>query len=384
MVLYTIEYKTMSATEEKQAWENYREQELARMTVLLKQLGYALDAKQVHTGGERYLMAGARDVGGGGRKLVLAGQRMTDGKRVIIKVSSDPAGIKEIERERTSRTVLHTLNFAHYAFSSPEELLYENKDGHVVFITSYIEEERTFIEHELDEQFFLALHAFETQEGVHATTSAHTDAIKETFGTVGSVEYLALFEKFRENATTADPDNAELKEVFARASVFLHDNRVVIERYSGFLTHSDFSPQNLRVSGRTLYLLDYASIYFGNKYESWARFINFMTQHNPTLEMMLIDYVRKNRGEEEYLSLRLMRAYKLGFLLQFWTSSLAKTEGDLHELVRLRVNFWTKTLLSVLDDTPIPEELIRSYLIRQAELRSEEEKARQREILARK
>lgn len=373
----------MSALESKADWEKYRDTERKALEPILTDLGYSIDDKQVHTGGERYLMAGARDVGGGGRKLVLTGRRMKDEQRVIIKASSNPAGIKEIERERASRILLHTLNFAQYAFSSPEELLYVKKAGCLIFITSYIEEARTFIEHELHEQFFLALHAFETQEGVHATTYSHAQTVKETFGMVGAANYLSLFEKFHANAIASDPDNARLREVFARASKFLQENRTLIERYSGFLTHSDFSPQNLRVHNRTLYLLDYASIYFGNKYESWARFINFMTQHNPALEKMLIEYVRQNRGEEEYLSLRLMRVYKLGFLLQFWTDSLAQTEGDLHELVRLRVSFWTETLCAVLDDIPVPEELVHSYLIRQALLRSEEEKARQREILAR-
>lgn len=374
----------MNAMESKAAWEQYRDTELLAIRPILSELGFALDKQQVHIGGERYLMAGARDVGGGGKKLVLTGERTHDHKRVVIKVSSAPAGIQEIERERASRILLHTLNFAQYAFSSPEELLYVKRDGRLIFITSYIEEERTFIEHELEEQFFLALHAFETQEGVHATTSAHTQTIKDTFGIVGAADYLSLFEKFRKNAISSDPDNAKLADVFTRASAFLKENKTVIERYSGFLTHSDFSPQNLRVHNRTLFLLDYASIYFGNKYESWARFINFMTQHNPALERMLVEYVRKNRSEEEYLSLRLMRVYKLGFLLQFWTDSLAKTEGDLHELVRLRVSFWTETMRAVLDDTPVPEELVHSYLVQQAKLRSEEEKMRQREILARK
>ena len=39
-----------------------------------------------------------------------------------------------------------------------------------------------------------------------------------------------------------------------------------------------------------------------------------MVHHNPDLEKILSEYVRANRGEEEYLSLRLMRVYKLGFL----------------------------------------------------------------------
>jgi len=374
----------MGASDEKKAWEEYRERELHGARPRLEEFGYTLDANQVHTGGERYLMAGARDVGGGGRKLVLTGRRrVRDQSRVIIKVSSDRAGIREIERERASRVLLHTLNFAQYAFASPAELLYVKKDGYRIFITSYIEEERTFIEHELEEQFFLALHAFETQEGVHATTSAHAQTIKETFGIVGAEEYLSLFATFRKNTLSCDPDNERLAEVFGRASIFLNENHTIIERYSGFLTHSDFSPQNLRIQNRTLFLLDYASIYFGNKYEGWARFINFMIQHNPALERMLTEYVRQNRSAEEYLSLRLMRVYKIGFLLQFWTAALAKSEGDLHELVRLRVSFWTEALDAVLHDRPVSEDILRSYLKRQAELRSEEEKARQKEILAR-
>jgi|CXWL01.1.fsa_nt_gi hypothetical protein len=373
----------MGASDEKKAWDAYRERELRDAEPLLKKLGYTLDEKQVHTGGERYLMAGARDVGGGGRKLVLTGRRISDQSRVIIKVSSEPAGIREIERERASRVLLHSLNFATSTFSSPEELLFQKQDGRILFITSYIEEELTFIEHELEEQFFLALHAFETQESVHATTSAHAQTIEETFGIVGAKEYLELFETFRTNAISSDPENERMREVFNRTFAFLHEHRTVIERYSGFLTHSDFSPQNIRIRNRTLFLLDYASMYFGNKYESWARFINFMTQHNPALERMLVEYVRKNRGEEEHLSLRLMRMYKLGFLLQFWTAALAKSEGDLHALVRLRVSFWTEALDAVLRDTPISEDLLHSYLKKQATLRSDEEKARQREILAR-
>lgn len=373
----------MGANEEKRAWEAYRERELKEAVPLLKNLGYILDEKQVHTAGERYLMAGARDVGGGGRKLVLTGRSLSDDRRVVIKISSDPEGMKEIERERKSRVVLHTLDFAQNAFHSPDEILYEKREGKVVYITDYIEESQTFIEHELEEQFFLALQAFETQEGVQATTHSHAQTIKETFGMVGAAEYLAAFRDFKKRAEAADPTNSELREVFAKASRFLEENRVVIERYSGFLTHSDFSPQNMRIKSRLIYLLDYASIYFGNKYESWARFINFMTQHNPALEQLLVEYVRKNRSEEEYLSLRLMRVYKLGFLLQFWTAALEKTEGDLHTLVRLRVSFWTEAMKAVLNDTVVPDGLVRAYLEKQAGLRSEEERARQREILAR-
>lgn len=374
----------MKAIEAKKAWEEYRARELKTATSLLQSLGFTLDEKQVHIGGERYLMTGARDVGGGGKKLVLTGRRTSDGKRVVIKISSDAAGMKEIEREHASRIILHSLDFAVYTFSSPEEILYTKKDGHLIFITSYIEEERTFIEHELEEQFFIALQAFETQEGVHATTYAHARTIKEAFGMADASQYLAEFEMFRKNAIESDPDNTELSEAFSKASSFLKENETVIERYAGFLTHSDFSPQNLRVHDHTLFLLDYASIYFGNKYESWARFINFMIHHNPALEHMLVDYVRQNRSGEEYLSLRLMRVYKIGFLLQFYTDALGKTEGNLHTLTRLRVGFWTAAMNAVLADAPVSTDIVDAYRSDLEVLRSDEEKARQREILARK
>jgi hypothetical protein len=373
----------MGANERKD-WEEYCARELESAEPLLRARGFALDQIQVHTGGERYLMASARDVGGGGRKLVLTGHRVKDGLRVVIKVSSDRAGIREIERERMSRTMLHKLDFARGTFSSPDEILYESTHNYLLYITSYITETQTFMEHELEDQFFLALQAFETQEGVQATTYAHAKKVEEWFGLVGAEHYINLFEQFRTQALSSDPQNTSLAQAFDDASQFLHEHRTIIERYSGFLTHSDFSPQNMRIEDRTLYLLDYASMHFGNKYESWARLINFMTQHNPPLESALTTYVRENRGEEEYLSLRLMRVYKLGFLLQFWTGALARSEGNLHTLVRLRITFWTEALKAVLTDTRVSKDLVQSYLETQATLRSEDEKARQREILARK
>src|SRR3989344_1070851 len=96
----------------KRAWDIYRERELAGVTPYLQQLGFTIDTEQPHLGGERYLMAGTRDVGGGGFKLVLTGTHKKDNTRVVIKVSSSSAGIKEIERERECRRVLHALDFA--------------------------------------------------------------------------------------------------------------------------------------------------------------------------------------------------------------------------------------------------------------------------------
>ena len=73
----------------KNQWEEYRESEMREVAPILEELGFSLDETQVHTAGERFLMAGARDVGGGGYKLVLLGKRRSDGMRAVIKVSSE-------------------------------------------------------------------------------------------------------------------------------------------------------------------------------------------------------------------------------------------------------------------------------------------------------
>lgn len=366
---------------DKEVWEAYRAKELLRIQPVLEKLGYTLDATQVHTGGERYLMVHKRDVGGGGLKLVLTGVRTADSKKVVIKVSRDPEGILEIERERESREILSALPFAVWTFHMPQELLYEHVGEYVIFVTEYIEQEMPLLARTLDEQFFMTLRAFETQEGVHATTFEHAAAISDAFGISGADKYLESLDYFSAQAWASDPKNAELALALARTREFLHEHKTVIERYCGFLTHADFVPNNLRVQEHTLYLLDYASLYFGNKYESWARFLNYMVHHNPALESALMEYVRANRSAQEYLSLRLMRAYKLAFLLQFWTKALAHTAGDTHDLVRLRVTFWTKVLCYVLDDVPVPPEDVAFMVAQEARLRTDEEKARQRELI---
>ncbi len=371
----------MQATDDRNTWNAYRDAELAHLIPILADAGYRLDENQVHIGGERYLMAGARDVGGGGKKLVLTGTQLKDGERVLIKFSTEEAGRREIERERHARAVINTLDFAYHAFLTPRELLARNDANGTLSITEYIEQDRPLLSRPLEEQFFIALHAFETQEGVHATTNMHAQTIKKAFGSVGAREYREEFERFRAGAIENDPNNEPLKAALARASVFLREHATSIDRFSGFLTHADFVPNNLRIRGRDLYLLDYASIHFGNKYESWARFINFMTHHHRQLELALTRYVRENRGEEEYLNLRLMRAYKLGYLLMYHTSARERAEGALRELVRARITLWTHALVSVLDDTLPSEAVIDNYLAKLHSLRSDEEKARQREMI---
>ena len=368
----------MPHNNEQKVWEEYRERELRSAKPILERLGFVLDTLQPHTRGERFLMAGERDVGGGGRKLVLTGHG-ADGVRVIIKVSSDPEGKKEIDAERAARRTLHDLRFAYYVVHSPEEIAYVQEGGLTLFITRYIEQEKNFLERPLQEQFSLALAALKVQEGMHATTSSHVRAIRRAFGVWSAKEYLRSFAIFSENAARHEGGDTLIHSL-ARAQVFLEEHGEVIEQYCGFLTHADFVPHNLRVEGQTFYLLDYASLHFGNKYESWARFMNFMLLYNRPLEEALLQYVRDNRTPEEYIALRCMRIYKLGFLLSFYAESLGKTTGSVHTLSQLRLTFWLDVLQSLLEETCLSEERIEAYREARDQLRSPEEKERQKNL----
>ncbi len=358
----------------KKEWEAYRKQELNGVLPLLKKHGYILDADQIHIKGERYLMSG--------NKLVLIGHHKKNKRRVVIKLSSNLSGTKEILRERACRTIIQTIDFTYRAFFLPEEILFIEKNGYTISITAYIKQAQHFIDRPLEEQFFLSLRAFEMQEGAHVTTYAQEKSITDSLEMRDVKHYLSSFEEFKNNVLATDPSNTHLIAVFEKATKFLKEGTTIIERYSGFLTHSDFVPHNLRIVDNTIYLLDHTSLYFGNKYESWARFINFMVHHNPLLEHMLMTYVRQNRNADEYLTLRIMRVYKLGFLLQYYTGTLEKTSGDMQKLMRLRLAFWTRVLEAVLDDKHLPNEIVCSFLEEENVLRSEEEWQRRKEIIS--
>jgi hypothetical protein len=127
-------------------------------------------------------------------------------------------------------------------------------------------------------------------------------------------------------------------------------------------------------------MLDCSAVHFGNKYEGWARFLNYMLIHNPRLEQVLSSYIRANRGADEYLDLRLMRAYKIGYLLEYYARSLEKTSGDLRELTKLRLKFWLEMLKAVVTDAQPDPKISEEYRTGRDGLRSQEEKERQQEF----
>lgn len=351
--------------------------EIAVISGLLKPLGFSLDDKQPYMSGERYLALGMA-----GGKLVLAG---TDkkGMKVIIKASRQKEGIKEIESEKQSRDLIRSLSFANKKILIPEELFYGTRGDYIFLIILFIPQDKVFEAHTTEEQFFIALSAFEAQESFHATTYEHLRAVKKVFPVLSSVEYLHDFERLKKSILRHYPDEP-LRTILERTESFLIGNTITIDRHASYLTHTDFVPHNFRIAEHTLYMLDcvpnYATIHFGNKYEGWARFLNYMLVHSPELERLLATYVRNNRGEDEYLSLRLMRAYKIAFLLDFYARSLAKTTGDLRALTLARLAYWREALNAILEDRSLAREVTEKYVATRNALRSEEEKERQREF----
>lgn len=360
----------MQAYETKQSWEEYCEQELVRIIPILDKLGFALDKTQVHIKGERYFISG--------RKLVLIGWRKSDGKRVAIKVSSNPQAAREIKRERMCREILKKIDFSSHVFFSPEEILFTQQQGFIIFITSFIEQKCTFLERSLEEQFFLALKTLEAQEGIHATTYKHANVIRKTFGMWKSRKYLKMLNAYGIDILSHLPKNKKIKVLLIKAHEFLATHSEIIDLYSGFLVHWDFVPHNIRIDGRDVYFLDHSSMRFGNKYESWARFVNFMTLYNPLLEKALVGYIRENRTQEEFLSLKLMQIFRLIELIRYYANTIPISSDDILILNKKRIEFWSYILETILYNKPVRQEIIEEYKKTRDSLRSEDEKQRQK------
>ena len=312
----------------------------------------------------------------GGKKLVLLGRNKNNGQRVVIKASSDDAGKREIAEERASRDILAHINFAYRIFRSPEEVLYASKGDYAISIQQFIEQERAFLERPITEQFALAVKAFAAQEGAHMTTYGHQQLVERAFESAAASEYLARFAQFK-TRILGHEHGPELSKRLERAEEFLITNQETIEQYSGSLTHTDFVPHNFRVVDGDIYLLDHSSLRFGNKYEGWARFLNFMALYNPELEFALVEYVRLNRTPEESLAIKLMRVYRLGEIISVYTERVERATGQQQQLDQERVHFWSDVLQAILDDSTVSLARLEKYKNIRDRLRSPEEKQRQ-------
>jgi hypothetical protein len=355
-------------------WDAYIEREKAALVPVLERLGYRLESSQPHISGERFLFRAVTTASGA--KLILLGQT-ADGRRVVIKATRDAEGARELIHERECRRMLKDIDFAYELFTSPEELLFTRADGFVISVQAFIEQEFAFLDRPLKEQFAYALGAFKAQEGAHATTYEHRRKIRGTFGSMNADGYRAAYDSFRAETARLLGDHSDAVSVMHEGARFLSEHLDVVEQYGSFLTHTDFVPHNFRIKDGQIYLLDYASLRFGNKYEGWARFLNFMALHNPPLADALTTYVRENRTEEESEALAAMRAYRLGEIITYYARNVSRTDGDLRKLTEARVAFWTDMLREHLEGRTLPPERIKQYETLRDSLRSEEEKARQ-------
>jgi hypothetical protein len=356
----------------KQQWEDYRTKQLGAVTPLLLDEGFILETDQPHISGERYLLSGP--------KLVLLGIRKSDDMRVVIKITDDTKEATALTHEKSAIEVLHTMRFGYTTFHAPKEILFGKKNQYTFFITKYIPQETAFLERPIEEQFFFALKAFEAQEGFHATTHSHQDSARKHFEVFSSEKYCETIKKYVQETRDYVPDDAYILSTLSSALEKLIADKPLLEKYSHFLTHWDFVPHNIRIHKNDIYLLDHTSIRFGNKYDSWARFLNFMSLHNPPLEHLLDEYVQKNRFPDEHATLRALRIFRLSELVWFYAKKLKEAEGDLLTLTRARCTFWTHMLEAHITDIPPSEKIIQEYKKTRDSLRDTEEKKRQENL----
>jgi hypothetical protein len=359
------------STNKKQQWESYCKKQLEVITPLLLEEGFVLEEDQPHTYGERYLLSG--------NKLVLYGMRTIDEQRVVIKITNDAKLAEELEKERTCSEALHAMHFAYETFYSPEEILFGRHEAYTFYITKYIPQEKKFLEYSLEKQFFFALKAFEAQEGSHAVARSHMQTIKKTFDIFTADTYVQTLTRYK-NEVCASRVNSKSTAQLNLAMDTLTSEKELLERYTNFLTHWDFVPHNIRIHNDLMYLLDHTAIRFGNKYEGWARFMNFMMLYHPELELALDQYVQENRLTDEHTSLQLMRIYRLSELVWFYTKKREKAEGNLEILTDARIAFWTSALEAQLQNKPLEKEVIERYKKTRDSLRDTDEVQRQKNL----
>ena len=357
---------------DSKSWGASIREELGFISKILIPIGFSIGKDQPHISGERFLMTK--------EKLVLVGERIADKKKVIIKISKHHNGQEEIRREKNIRDTLARVAFASEVILLPDEIYFGGADGYLLWVSEFIEQDQVFATKPVEEQFFLSLNIFEMQEGFHANTFENLRTVHGVFPIFNAETYINSFSGFKEFVSKRLSDNPKIIETLSIAEDILRSNKKVMEKYCGYLTHTDFAPANTRVSGRDIYMIDLSSVLFGNKYEGWARFLNWALIHSPKLENLLMDYVRKNRGEEEYLCLRLMRIYQVGFLIKYYAGTLEKTSGDLHSLNQKRIKLWSYVLQSLLEDQPISAKTLEEYRGERNQLRSKEETERQKEF----
>jgi hypothetical protein len=336
---------------------------------LAETLRITLDSRQLNIGGERELMSPD--------KMVLTGVHTETNNRIVLKCADSMFGVKEIVTEHSIRETLKHVSFSEKKILMPEEIFYGTINGYSVSVTDFLEQEKVFTDYDLEKQFSMSLDALQAQESFHIDTKEKIDLIDDIFVTHTPEFYLENYALHQKRIEDVIPHSAS---ILSTGYTFLLENLETLRTFDRYLIHSDFVPHNFRIHENQLYVLDFVSFRLGNKYESWARFINFMEIHSPLLVPKLLVYAQSERGADEYRALRLMRAYKTCFILNYYAQILANTAGDLHELTKARLVLGLAILESVIHDTALLEEIRQEYYKTRDRLRTDAEKERQRQF----
>lgn len=286
---------------------------------------------------------------------------------------------EEIKQEKKVRDIISSFKPFKKAILLPKEIYFGEKGNHQIFVTEFIPQERVFISLPLRKQFTTIVKTFTKREVLNGKTFDVVRTKFKSFPFLKARDYLKNFKEFQ-SSILKNYRTPVIEEATREGHKLLKNNKSIIEDHCDHLVHTDFAPHNFRVRGGKLYTLDCSAFLFGHKYEELARLLNYMVIHNSALEKKLNKYIFEKRGREEFLSLKLMRIYKIHHLLKFYSDALSKTKHDLLALTTHRVEFWKDVLRCVMQDRQIDGKILKVYLKNRDHLRSAEEKKRQREF----
>ena len=358
----------------KKIWEAKIDREIPEIKSLLLGLGYEIDEQQPNLLGEKFLMKID--------KFILNGTRLSDGKRVIVKISKDKDGIEEIEADRKASKNLGTLTFALETVKIAEEFYFDKMDGYIIFIIEFLEQKEPLMKLPLEDQFYITLRAFDILENIYLSTFEHKKQVKNKFPILTAEDYMKKFLQYRDNINKILND-PEVNQKISLAKDIFKKNLKVVERYGNFLVHEDFVQQNFRLQNNILYFIDHEALQFGNLHETQARYLNFMLVHSPKLEKKITQHIKQKSEKENsdaYLSLQMMRLLKCTQLLEYYAKSLEKSAGDEYKISKVRFDFWLDVLEHLSEDKPVHDSLVEEYKNARDNLRSKEEVERQKLI----
>lgn len=336
---------------------------------ILLSFGFKLESYQPHIMGERKIKSLS--------KIVLIGRKLKDNSRVVIKTSDQKEDKKKINQERKIRQELENISSITKGLYIPKEIFYGQKGKFTFFITEFINQDKILVAHGLNDQFAMIKHAIEGQESLDLASFRKIKG--KTCPVITQNNYLGELIKHINFINNSYRDS-ELSNTLTATRKIFKNNMVLIAKHCGYLVHDDFCPHNFRINSGKLYFIDYTAAKFGNKYETWARLLNYMTLHNPALDKKITSYLKDNRSFEDVESLRLFRIYKTVFLIMYYIKTLNKTSGNLLKLTRIRINFWHNFLKKLLENKSISKADLNRYRDQRDSLRSGDEKKRQKEF----